>query len=73
VSQLTGGQALVRSLEWAGARTVFGPPGTPLDRAFDAATHDGPTLVEVALEQPRPRASTARSATVSKRLTVAPA
>jgi acetolactate synthase-1/2/3 large subunit len=34
--QLTGGQALVRSLVREGVDTVFGLPGVQLDWAFDA-------------------------------------
>jgi len=36
VAQMTGGQALVRSLKREGVETVFGLPGVQLDWAFDA-------------------------------------
>src|SRR5687768_13918214 len=36
MTAMTGGQALVRSLEREGVKTVFGLPGIQLDWAFDA-------------------------------------
>jgi len=41
VARITGGEALVRSLEINGVRQVFGIPGVQLDHAADSVTGDG--------------------------------
>ena len=39
MARITGGEALVRSLELNGVRQVFGIPGVQLDHAADALYH----------------------------------